>query len=82
MKIIEKTKIEEKLTNGLPVSIKCGWRQHDVVNFMSYIGAQNLLQKLKINSMSIRTGNVEYIMTQKDDKCWYQKCDFLLSTPL
>ena len=33
------------------------------------------------SSMSIRMDNVEYIMTQKDHKCRYQKCDFHLSTP-
>ena len=32
--------------------------------------------------MSIRTGNIEYIMTQKDHKCRYQTCDFHLSAPL
>ena len=30
----------------------------------------------------VRTGNVEYIMTQKDQKCRYQKCDVYLSTTL
>ena len=35
-----------------------------------------------MNSMSIRTGNVEYIMTKIDHKIRYQKCDFHLSTPL
>ena len=30
--------------------------------------------------MSIRMGNVEYIMAQKDHKCRYQKYDFHLST--
>ena len=39
-------------------------------------------RKLKINSMSIRTCNVEYIMAQKDNKSRCQKCDFHLSTPL
>ena len=57
--------------------------------FMSYItitmrtlGHKICNRKLKINSMSIRTGNVEYIMRQKDHKCRYQTCDFHLSTPL
>ena len=38
-------------------------------------------RKLKINSILILTGNVEYIMAQKDHKCRYQKCEFRLSTP-
>ena len=57
--------------------------------FMSYItntmrlsGHKIFYRKLKINSVSIRTGNVEYIIPQKDHKCRYQKCDFHLSTPL
>ena len=29
--------------------------------------------------MLIRTGNAEYIMTQKDHKCRYQEFDFNLS---
>ena len=53
--------------------------------FMSYItrilGHKIFYRKMKINSMPIRTGNVEYIMTQKDHKCRYQKCDFHLSIP-
>ena len=56
--------------------------------FMSYItntmrtsGHNIFNRKLKINPMSIMTGNVKYIMTQKDHKCRYQKCDFHLSTP-
>ena len=37
----------------------------------------------KMNSMSIRTGNVGYIMTPKDHKYQYQKCDFsLVDIPL
>ena len=47
----------------------------------AYTSAQNFNRKLKINSMSIRTGNIESIMTQKDHKCRYQKWDFHLSTP-
>ena len=31
--------------------------------------------------MSIRTGNVEYIKTQRDNKCQYQKYDFYVSKP-
>ena len=52
-----------------------------ITNIMRILGHKIFYRKLKINSMSIRTGNVEYIMTQKDHKCWYQKCDFHLSTP-
>ena len=64
MKITGKIKNEEKLSNALPVSIKCGRRQNDAVYVLhnehnTNIGAQNLYRKLTINSKSIRTGNVE-----------------------
>ena len=59
-----------------------------IMPFMSYItdiigilGHKIFYRKLKINSMSIRTGNVEYIMTQKDHKCRYQKWNLHLLTP-
>ena len=87
MKIMEKIHNEEKIPNALPVLIKCG--DVKIVPFMSNI--TNIIRilrhkifyrKLKINSMSIKTGNDEYIMTQKDHKCRYRKCDFHLSTPL
>ena len=83
---MEKIKNEEKLSNALPVSIKCEWSQNDTVyarhyEHNAYIGAKIFYRKLKINTISMRTGNVEYIMTQKDHKCRYQKCDFHLSTP-
>ena len=52
-----------------------------ITNKMHIIGHTIFNRKLKINSMSIITGNDEYIMTQKDHKCRYQKCDFHLSTP-
>ena len=52
-----------------------------ITNTMHILGHKIFNRKLKNNSMSIRTGNVEYIMTQKDHKCRYQKCDFYLSTP-
>ena len=48
---------------------------------MRILGHKIFYRKLKITSMSIRTGNVEYIMTQKYHKSRYQKCDFHLSTP-
>ena len=32
--------------------------------------------------MSIRAENSEYVMTQKDNKCRYQKRDFHLFTPV
>ena len=86
---MEKIKNEEELSNALPVSIKYCRRKNDAGHVLhvhnehnAYIGAQNLLQKMKINSTSMRTGNVEYIMRQKDHKCRYQKCDFHLATPL
>ena len=52
-----------------------------ITNTMQRVGHTIFNRRLKINSMSIRTGNVEYIMIQKDYKCRYQKCDFYLSTP-
>ena len=47
IKIMEKIKNEEKFSHALPVSIKCGWRENDVVYVLhnernAYIGAQNL----------------------------------------
>ena len=53
-----------------------------LTNIMSVLGHKIFYRKLNINSMSIRTGNVEYIIAQKDHKCRYQKCDFNLSIPL
>ena len=53
-----------------------------IATIMSKLGYKILNRKFKINSMSITTGDVEYIMTQKDNKCWYQKCDFHLSVAL
>ena len=57
--------------------------------FMSYITSTMRIlrykifnRKVKINSMSISTGIVEYIMTQKDHNFRYQKCDFHLSIPI
>ena len=52
-----------------------------MTSIMRTLGHKIFHRKLKINSMSIRTVNVEYIMTQKDHKCQYQKCDFHLLTP-
>ena len=48
---MEKIKNEEKFSNALPVSIKCGWRRNDAVYVLhdapnAYIWAQNLLQKI------------------------------------
>ena len=51
-------------------------------NIMRILGNTFFYKKLKINFLTIRTGYVENIMTQKDLKCRYQKCDFHLSTPL
>ena len=53
-----------------------------ITNIMRILGHKIFYRKLKNNSMSIRTVIVEYIMTKKDHKCRYQKCDFHLSTPL
>ena len=53
-----------------------------ITNKMRIFWHKILYRKLNINSVSIRTGNVEYIMTQKDHKCRYQKCDFHLSNPV
>ena len=50
-------------------------------NIMRVLGHTIFYRKLQIDSVSIRMGNVEYMMTQKDNKCWYQKCDFHLSIP-
>ena len=83
---MKKIKNKEKLFKAWPVSINVG--DVKMMPFMSYItnimrtlGHIIFNRKLKINFMSVRTGNVEYIMTQKDNKCRYQKCDFPLSTP-
>ena len=54
----------------------------DVTNIIRKLGHKIFYRKLKVNSMSIRTGNVEDNMTQKDHKNRYQKCDFHLSTSL
>ena len=51
-----------------------------ITNIMHILGHNIFYRKLKINSMSIRTGNIEYIMSEKDHKCRYQMCDFQLST--
>ena len=51
-----------------------------ITNIIRILAYKIFNRKLKINSMSIRTGNVDYIITQKDHKCRYQKCDFHLST--
>ena len=40
-----------------------------IMNIMCILGHKILNRKLKINSMSIRTGNIDYIMKQKDHKC-------------
>ena len=53
-----------------------------ITNIMRILGRKIFYRKLKINYMSIRPSKVEYIMTQKDHKCRYQKCDFHLSIPL
>ena len=50
MNIVEKIKIEEKIYNALPVSIKFGWRWNDANNaiqdeYCAFIGSQNLWQK-------------------------------------
>ena len=50
-------------------------------NIMRILGHKIFNRKLKIYSMSIRTGNVEFTTTQKDHTCRYQKCGFHLSTP-
>ena len=47
MKIMEKNKNEDKFSDALSVSIKCGWRKHDAVYVLhnehnAYIGTQNL----------------------------------------
>ena len=52
-----------------------------MTNIMGILGHKILYIKLKINFMSSRTANVEYIMIQKDHKCLYQKCDFHLLNP-
>ena len=66
MKIMEKNKNEEKLS---------------ITNIMRKYGHKIFNRILKIDSILIGTGNVEYIMAQKDHKCRYQKCEFRLSTP-
>ena len=52
MKIMEEINNEEKLSNALPVLIKCGWRQNDAVYILrnehnAHIGTQNLLHKVE-----------------------------------
>ena len=42
-----------------------------MTNILRLLGHKIFHRKLKINSMSIRTDNVEYIMTQIDHKCRY-----------
>ena len=50
---------------------------HYMTNIMCILGHKIFNRKMKI-----KTGNIEYIMTQKDHKCRYQICDFFyLSTP-
>ena len=49
---MDKIENEEKLSNVLPVSIKCGLRYNDAVYVLhnehnAYIGAQNLLKNTK-----------------------------------
>ena len=44
-----------------------------ITNIMRILGHNIFYRKLKINSMSNRMGNVEYITTEKDHKCRYQK---------
>ena len=53
-----------------------------ITNKMRILGHKIVYRKLKINSMSIRTGYVEYIMSQKITSGGIKKCDFHLSTPL
>ena len=53
-----------------------------ITNIIRILGHKIFNRIVKINFMSIRTGYVENIMTQKDNKCPYQKCDFHLSTLL
>ena len=50
-----------------------------ITNIMRKLGHKMFYRTLMIQSMSIRTDNVEYIMTKKDHKCLYQKCDLELS---
>ena len=52
-----------------------------MTNIMRISGHKIFDRKLKINSMLIRMGNVEYIMVQKDHNRRPQQCDFHLSTP-
>ena len=52
-----------------------------MTNIMRILGHTFFYRKFTTNSMSFRTGNVEYIITQKDHKCRYKKYDFHLSTP-
>ena len=52
-----------------------------ITSIMRILGYSIFYRKLKINSMSVTIGNVEYIVTHKVHKCSYQKCDFHLSTP-
>ena len=53
-----------------------------ITNIIRILGHKIFNRKLKTDSMSIRTGNVEYIMTQTENNFRYQKCDFHLLTPL
>ena len=53
-----------------------------ITSIMRILGHKFFNRKLKDNSISIRIGNVDYIMTQKLHKCRYQECDFYLLTPL
>ena len=53
-----------------------------ITNIMRILGHKIFYRKLKNNFMSMRTGNVKYIMTQKDRKCRYEKHDFPFSIPI
>ena len=82
MTIKEKIKNDEKLPNVycLFLSNVCDVKMMPfmpyITNIIHLLGYKIFNRKLKINSMSIWTGNVDYIMTQKDHKCRYQKCAF------
>ena len=75
MKIMEKIKNKERsfpmhcLFRSNVDDIKIMPLMSYITNTMHIFGYKIFNGKLKINSISIRTGNVEYIMTQKDHKC-------------
>ena len=72
MKMMERITNDEKLSNALPFfdQMRVNFNKMvplipNMMNIMRILGLKIFYRKLKMNSMSIRMGHVEYIMTQK-----------------